>query len=115
MKHKNIILSTTNALDGYEIESYLGLVTSEVIMGANFLRDIGAAFRDIVGGRAGAYERTLVESKEQAIEELITQATDMGANAIIGIDLDFETIGEKSSILMVSVSGTAVVARRKEQ
>lgn len=112
MKQKNMLLTTTNTLQGYHIEAYLGVVTGEVIMGANIMRDIGAAVRDIIGGRAGSYERTLNESKEQAFQELIARAADMGANAIIGIDLDFETVGQ-GSMLMVSISGTAVVARRE--
>lgn len=113
MKQKSMLLTTTNTLQGYHIDAYLGVVTGEVIMGANILRDIGAAVRDVIGGRAGSYERTLNESKKQAFQELIAQAADMGANAIIGIDLDFETVGQGGSMLMVSISGTAVVARRE--
>jgi uncharacterized protein YbjQ (UPF0145 family) len=112
MKNKNMIMTTTSTLDGYQIQQYLGLVSGEVILGANIIRDIAASFTDFLGGRSGAYEKSFLEAKEAAMQELIERATDMGANAIIGIDLDFETIGQNGSMMMVSVSGTAVVVAR---
>ena len=96
-----MILTTTPTIQGHNIETYYGIVTSEVIIGANVVKDF-------FGGRAGSYENVLVEAKEQAIKELQQRAAAMGANAVVGIDLDFETVGETGSMLMVSVSGTAV-------
>jgi uncharacterized protein YbjQ (UPF0145 family) len=102
------MLTTTTALiDGKKIVTYAGLVTGEAILGANIFRDVFARITDIVGGRSGAYEKELRRAKEIALEEMRNEARLLGANAIIGIDLDYETIG--SSMLMVSASGTAVV------
>jgi uncharacterized protein YbjQ (UPF0145 family) len=103
-----MIMTTTNTLDGLKIKQYLGVVTGETIMGANIIRDFMAGITDIIGGRASAYEKSLIEAKEIAMNEMIAEAQKMGANAVIGIDLDYETVGQ-GSMLMVSVSGTAVV------
>lgn len=101
-----MIMTTTSILQGYEIESYLGLVSSEAIMGANIVRDVLASVRDVIGGRSGAYEEKLAEAKEIATEEMKKKAEELGANAIIGIDYDFETLGQ--GMLMCVASGTAV-------
>lgn len=103
-----MIVSTTNTLDGKPVKKYLGLVSGETIIGANIVRDLMAGIRDVVGGRATAYEKSLQEAKETAIEEMIAEAQALGATAILGVDLDFETIGQ-GSMLMVSASGTAVI------
>jgi uncharacterized protein YbjQ (UPF0145 family) len=105
-----MIYATTNILEGYTIQRYLGVVSGEAIMGANALRDISAGIRDIVGGRSGSYEKELRQAKELAMEEVTAKAAEMGANAIIGMDLDYETI--RGSMLMVSISGTAVIAEK---
>lgn len=102
-----MILSTTPTLEGKPIAEYLGLVTGETILGANIVRDFMAGITDIVGGRSRAYEESLVEAKETALSEMIERARGLGADAIVGIDLDYETVGQ-GSMLMVSVSGTAV-------
>lgn len=106
-----MILSTTSTLDGYEITEYLDIVSGEVIMGANIIRDWMAALTDIVGGRSGAYESKLQDGRLDAISEMKQAALRLGANAIIGIDIDYEVIG--NSMLMVATSGTAVVAKKK--
>jgi uncharacterized protein YbjQ (UPF0145 family) len=103
-----MLLATTSVIDGKRITTYHGLVTGEAILGANIFRDVFAGIRDIVGGRSAAYEKELKRAKELALEEMTTQAQAMGANAIIGIDLDYETVGQGGSMLMVSASGTAV-------
>lgn len=105
---RGIIVSTTPTLEGRPIQDYLGIVTGEVIVGANLFRDLFANIRDIVGGRSGSYERILAEAREQAIAELQSEAASRGANAVVGIDLDYEVIGDTGSMLMVSASGTAV-------
>ena len=104
-----MLISTTSIIDGRKVSQYLGLVTGEAILGANVFRDVFAAVRDIVGGRSAAYERELRKAKEIAINEMVAEATALGANAVIGVDLDYETIGQGGSMLMVSASGTAVV------
>ena len=104
-----MIISTTPSLEGKRIVQYLGLVTGESIIGANIFKDIFASITDIVGGRASAYEKVLKEAKDNALAELQENAIRIGANAVVGIDLDYETIGQHSSMLMVSASGTAVV------
>ncbi len=106
-----IMLSTTSVLEGRRVVNYLGLVSGEAILGANILKDFFASIRDIVGGRAGAYEQELRQAKQIAMQEMIDQAMQLGANAIIGIDLDYETLGQQNggNMLMVSVSGTAVL------
>jgi uncharacterized protein YbjQ (UPF0145 family) len=105
-----VIYATTNILEGYQIEKYLGVIAGEAIMGANVFKDFSAGIRDIVGGRSGSYEKELHQAKELAMEDLTAKAEELGANAVIGIDLDYETI--RGSMLMVSVSGTAVVANK---
>ena len=106
-----MLMSTTNTLEGREIVSYLGIVTGEAILGANIFRDLFAGIRDIVGGRAGAYEKVLRGAREQAFEEMAEKARELGGNAIVGIDIDYETVGGQGSMLMVSVTGTAIVVR----
>lgn len=101
-----MIISTTPSLEGYKITSYLGLVSGETIIGANVFKDFFASITDIVGGRSGAYEQVLREAKATAMSEMEMQARAFGANAIVGIDLDYETIRE--GMLMVTVAGTAV-------
>ena len=104
-----MLISTTSVLDGRKVGQYLGLVSGEAILGANVFRDFFASVRDIVGGRSAAYEQELRKAKQIALDEMVAQATQLGANAVIGVDLDYETIGQGGSMLMVSASGTAVV------
>lgn len=103
-----MIITTTPGIEGKKISAYLGVVTGEAIMGANLFRDLFAGIRDIVGGRSGAYEKELKKAREIAFEELEAAAAKSGANAVVGVDIDYEVLGEKSGMLMVSVSGTAV-------
>ncbi len=105
---RGVTVSTTPTLEGRPIQEYCGIVTGEVIVGANLFRDLFAGIRDIVGGRSGSYERILADARKQAIEELQAEAAAMGGNAVVGIDLDYEVIGPNGSMLMVSASGTAV-------
>jgi uncharacterized protein YbjQ (UPF0145 family) len=107
--HLRMLHTTTSVIEGKKITSYKGLVTGEVILGANIFKDFMAGIRDIVGGRSGSYERTLREARQSAVKEMEEAAAALGANAIVGIDIDYETIGKAGSMLMVSVSGTAVV------
>lgn len=101
-----MLITTTNSLEGYKIENYLGIVSGETIIGANVFKDFFASITDIVGGRSSAYERVLREAKATAMTEMEMQARSFGANAIVGIDLDYETI--RDGMLMVTASGTAV-------
>ena len=103
-----MILTTTPNIEGSKILEYKGLVTGETIIGANFIKDIFAGIRDIVGGRSKSYEKVLQEGKETSIQEMMQRAQELGANAIVGIDIDYETVGQGGSMLMVAVSGTAV-------
>lgn len=103
-----MIVTTTPNVEGRTIQSYLGVISSETIIGANFFKDIMGGLRDVFGGRSGTYEKVLEEAKEYAMQELTEKGRALGANAIVGIDLDFETIGANGSMLMVSASGTAV-------
>lgn len=103
-----MLVTTTPNIEGKKIVKYIGLVNGEAIIGANFVKDFFAGIRDVVGGRSGAYEQGLREAKSIAIREMMEQAQRLGANAIIGVDLDFETIGSGGSMLMVSANGTAV-------
>jgi uncharacterized protein YbjQ (UPF0145 family) len=103
-----MILTTTPNIDGHRITEYLGVVTGEAILGTNFVRDFFARVRDVVGGRSGSYEKELARARETAFREIQEEALEIGANAIVGIDLDYEVIGENGSMLMVSISGTAV-------
>jgi len=104
-----MILTTTPSIEGKTIREYRGIVTGEAILGANLFRDLMATVRDIVGGRSAAYEKELGEARRVAFEELQAEAQRLGANAVVGIDLDYEVVGQSGSMLMVSVSGTAVV------
>lgn len=103
-----MIVSTTTNIEGRPVRDYLGVVTGEVIVGANIFKDLFAGVRDIVGGRAGAYESTLRDARQTALEELKAEARQLGADAVIGVDLDYEVLGQGGSMLMVSASGTAV-------
>lgn len=104
-----MILSTTPTIEGHPIREYRGVVTGETIIGANFLKDFMAGIRDFFGGRSGSYESVLREAKDTAINEMTQRAESLGCNAIVGIDLDYETVGQSGSMLMVTCSGTAVV------
>ena len=104
-----MLLTTTNLIEGKPIQQYLGIVTAETIIGANIFKDIFAGIRDIVGGRSGTYERVIEEARTSALQELEMKAHKMGATAVVGIDLDFETVGSGGSMLMVVATGTAVV------
>jgi uncharacterized protein YbjQ (UPF0145 family) len=103
-----MILTTTNTIETHQIKEYLGIVTGETIIGANLFKDFFAGIRDIVGGRSSSYEGVLREAKDTAIKEMQEQAQRLGANAVIGIDLDYETVGSNGGMLMVTASGTAV-------
>ncbi|MDM8168238.1 heavy metal-binding domain-containing protein [Roseovarius sp.] len=102
-----MIITTTNTIEGHRITAYKGIVVGEAIMGANVVRDVFASITDIVGGRSGAYESKLQDARDTAMTELEARAAAMGANAVVGVDLDYEVVGQ--SMLMVSASGTAVV------
>lgn len=106
-----MIHSTTPTIQGKDITKYHGVVTGEAILGANIFKDIFASIRDIVGGRSAAYEQELQKARIIAFEEMSHQASELGANAIVGIDIDYETVGAQGGMLMVSVSGTAVTLR----
>jgi uncharacterized protein YbjQ (UPF0145 family) len=103
-----MILSTTNNIDGKPIKDYLGIVTGETIIGANIFKDFFASIRDVVGGRSGSYEKVLREAKDTALKEMKENAKKLNANAIVGVDLDYETVGKGGGMLMVTASGTAV-------
>jgi uncharacterized protein YbjQ (UPF0145 family) len=103
-----MILTTTPTVEGRKISEYKGIVTGEAILGANLVRDLFASVRDIVGGRSGAYEKELQRAREIALDEMRDAARKLGANAIVGIDLDYEVLGAGGSMLMVASSGTAV-------
>lgn len=102
-------LTTTPSMEGKKIIRYCGVVAGEAVLGANILKDMFASVRDIVGGRSGTYEKELRKARQIALDELSEQARELGANAVVGIDLDYEVLGEKNGMLMVSASGTAVV------
>ena len=104
-----MILTTTPQIEGRRILEYRGLVTGETIIGANAFKDFFAGIRDIIGGRSGSYEKVLRQAKNAAVAEMQERARQLGGNAIVGIDLDYETIGANNSMLMVTASGTAVV------
>lgn len=103
-----MIVSTTPSIEGKQITKYLGLVSGEAILGANIFKDLFASIRDIVGGRSASYEKELRRAKDIAVKEMIEEARKYGANAVVGVDLDYETIGADGSMIMVSASGTAV-------
>ena len=100
--------TTTNTIEGRPVREYLGIVTGEVIVGANLFRDLFASITDIVGGRSGKYEDVLARARKEALGEMQDQARELGGNAVIGVDIDYEVLGQNGSMLMVSVSGTAV-------
>jgi len=103
-----MIVTTTHALEGKPVEEYLGIVTGEAILGANIVKDFLAGVRDIVGGRAGAYEGALRTARQEALREMCNEAQGRGANAVIGVDIDYEVVGRAGSMLMVTAAGTAV-------
>lgn len=104
-----MLMSTTQIIEGRPVSRHLGVVTGEAIIGANLFRDMFAAVRDIVGGRSGTYEKGLADARQVAMAEMQQRAQELGANAVIGIDIDYEVLGQKNGMLMVAVSGTAVV------
>ena len=103
-----MITTTTNTIEGRQIREYLGLVTGEAIMGANVFRDFMAGITDLIGGRSGAYESKLADARETALQELQDLAQQKGANAVVGIDIDYEVLGANNGMLMVTATGTAV-------
>lgn len=103
-----MLTTTTPVIEGKRIIKYYGIVSGETIIGANIFRDLFAGIRDIVGGRSNSYEKVLREAKDSALREMEQQAALLGANAVIGVDLDYETVGQSGSMLMVTASGTAV-------
>ena len=103
-----MLMTTTATIQGREIVEYKGLVFGEVVSGVNIFKDMFSGIRDVIGGRSGAYEGEIGDARDEALEEMMKRAQKIGANAIIGIDVDYEVLGEKNGMLMVSVSGTAV-------
>jgi uncharacterized protein YbjQ (UPF0145 family) len=103
-----MIVTTTHDIQGKQINDYLGVVVGEAVMGANLFTDIFASIRDIVGGRSGAYEDELTKARKIAFQELENEARMLGANAVVAVDIDYEVVGSKGSMLMVSISGTAI-------
>jgi uncharacterized protein YbjQ (UPF0145 family) len=103
-----MLVTTTPTVEGKRIADYFGVVAGEAILGANVFRDFFASIRDVVGGRSGSYERVLSEARETAIAEMVAEARKLGANAVIGVDIDYETVGTNGSMLMVTAAGTAV-------
>ena len=104
-----MLMSTTSVIDGRPVSRYIGVVTGEAIIGANILRDLLATVRDVVGGRSATYEKALAEAREVAMREMQERAQQLGASGVIGIDLDYEVLGANNGMLMVAVSGTAVI------
>lgn len=107
----NMIVTTTPNIEGRAISDYCGIVIGEVIVGANLFRDLFASITDIVGGRSGKYENVLKRARDEALQEMQAEAAKLGANAVVGVDLDYEVVGDKGSMLMVSASGTAVIVQ----
>ena len=103
-----MLTTTTSVIEGKRITRYYGIVSGETIIGANIFRDFFASIRDVIGGRSNSYEEVLRKAKDSALREMEEQAMRMGANAVIGVDLDYETVGQNGSMLMVTASGTAV-------
>lgn len=103
-----MLVTTTDTVDGRQIGDYLGIVSGDAVLGANIFRDFFASITDILGGRSGAYERSLAEAKTAAIDDMVRQAQELGADAVVGVDLDYEAVGKDTSMLMVSANGTAV-------
>lgn len=106
-----MLLTTTPTIEGHNITDYHGVVTGEAILGANVFRDLFAGIRDIVGGRSAAYEKALAEARQTAMDEMAAKASELGGNAVIGVDLDYEVVGSRGGMLMVSASGTAVTTK----
>jgi uncharacterized protein YbjQ (UPF0145 family) len=106
-----MIVTSTHNVDGRQVERYLGIVTGEAILGANLFLDLFASIRDVVGGRSAAYEKELTHARDIALQEMTQRAEQLGANAILGVDLDYEVLGQKNGMLMVSASGTAVLIK----
>ena len=104
-----MIVSTTPTIEGHRVKEYLGIVSGEAVLGVNIFKDLFANIRDLVGGRAGAYEKELKNARGMAMDEMVAEAVGLGANAVVGVDLDYEVVGQSGSMLMVSVNGTAVV------
>ena len=104
-----MIITTTQSIQGHEIREYKGIVSGEVIFGMNFVKDIFASIRDFVGGRSETYEKAMIEGREQAQREMEQRAEKLGANAIVGVSYGYETVGGNGSMLLISISGTAVV------
>ncbi len=104
-----MIITTTHSVEGRSIREYKGIVVGEAILGANLFRDLFAGIRDVVGGRSGSYEKSLREARQIALDEMMDEARKLGGDAVVGVDLDYEVIGEQGSMMMVSASGTAVV------
>jgi len=107
-----MVVSTTPTIEGHVITRYCGVIAGEAILGANLFKDMFAGIRDLVGGRSATYERELQRAREIAFKELEERAHDLGANAVVGVDLDYEVLGQRNGMLMVSASGTAVVIQR---
>ncbi len=107
-----MIISTTPTVEGHKVTKYCGVVAGEAILGANLFKDLFAGIRDLVGGRSATYERELQHARDIALKELEDRARELGANAVIGVDLDYEVLGQGNGMLMVSASGTAVVVER---
>lgn len=105
----NMLVTTTATLEGRRIVEYKGIVFGEVVSGMNFIKDFFAGITDTIGGRSGTYEKEMMSARESAIKEMCQRAKAMGANAVIGVDVDYDVLGEKNGMLMISVSGTAVV------
>ncbi|MDN3680647.1 heavy metal-binding domain-containing protein [Vibrio tapetis subsp. quintayensis] len=104
-----MIITTTQSIDGKNISQYKGVIAGEAILGANLFKDLFAGIRDLVGGRSATYEAELQRAREIALQELEQKALELGANAVVGVDIDYEVLGQKNGMLMVSASGTAVV------
>ena len=108
INNNDMILTTTPSVEGRTIREYKGVVFGEVITGVNFIKDFAASIRNIVGGRSGSYERELIDARNQAMDEMAHRASALGADAVVGIDIDYEVLGENGGMLMVTASGTAV-------
>ena len=104
-----MILTTTSTIEGHSIKEYKGVVCGEVVAGVNFIKDFGASIRNFIGGRSGSYENELIKAREKALKEMSERARDLGANAVVGIDIDYEALGADNGMLMATASGTAVV------
>lgn len=104
-----MILTTTPAIEGHTIKEYKGVVFGEVITGVNFIKDIAASIRNFVGGRSSSYENELIEARQKAMNEMAQRALSLGANAVVGVDIDYEVLGPDNGMLMVTASGTAVI------